>query len=248
MKKNIISFGNWRYYKTLEKLKNSALERGNIDNIFLLKESDIEPYFYEKNIKLFNENRGFGYWSWKPYFIKQFLARCNDDDYFLYIDSGNLILNDLTPLFKILEKNKKGIVLFNNCDGSPDGSNWKNINWTKADCFNLLGLTSEKYTYGNQVNGSFILFKKTDFSIKFFNTFLQAATNYHIISDYQNITENFNKNEFRDHRHDQSVLSLLSIHYDIQIIRDPSQWGNHLDENKEDYSQLIEHHRRKFYI
>ena len=51
MKKNIISFGNWRYYKTLEKLKNSALERGNIDNIFLLKESDIEPYFYEKNIK-----------------------------------------------------------------------------------------------------------------------------------------------------------------------------------------------------
>lgn len=246
-RKILFSFGNWKYYVALEHLHESAKKLGNIDEIRILKESDIESNFYVKNAKHFSNNRGFGYWVWKSYFIKKFLETANDNDVFLYVDSGNLIEGDLTPLFEKCWHDKKGIILFENTDGEPNGDVWKNNLWTKSDCFNLLGLTDSKYLYGNQVNASYIVFRKTEFSLKFFDLYFNACQNYNIISDAPNITDNFNK-DFRDHRHDQSILSLLSIHYNLTICRDPSQWGNHRITENSDYKQLFFHHRRKFYF
>jgi hypothetical protein len=42
-----------------------------------------------------------------------------------------------------------------------------------------------------------------------------------------NICGKPNLDEFIDHRHDQSVLSLIATHYGLQGFRWPSQWGNH---------------------
>jgi hypothetical protein len=245
--KILFSFGNWKYYDTLDHLKDSVEKYGNVDEIRILKESDIETNFYFKNVKHFSDNRGFGYWVWKSYFINKFLQSANDNDVFLYVDSGNLVEGDLSPLYEKCWKDSKGIILFENTDGEPDGNVWKNNLWTKSDCFNLLGLTDSKYVYGNQVNASYIVFRKTDFTVKFFDLYLRVCQNYNIISDAPNITENFNK-DFRDHRHDQSILSLLSIRYNITIDRDPSQWGNHKIKEDSKYKQLFFHHRRKYYI
>jgi hypothetical protein len=244
--KTLFSFGNWKYYDTLDHLEDSTKNFGNVDNIRILKESDIDTSFYIKNYKHFLDNRGFGYWVWKSYFIDKFLKTAKDNDVFLYADSGNLVENDLTPLFDACWNDKKGIILFENADGEPNGEIWKNNLWTKSDCFNLLGLTSNEYLYGNQVNASYIVFRKTDFSLKFFDVYLKASQNYNIISDAPNITNDLNK-DFRDHRHDQSILSLLSIRYKITILRDPSQWGNHRITNDSTYKQLFFHHRRKYY-
>ena len=167
-KKILFSFGNWKYYDTLDHLQESVEQFGNVNEIKILKESDIETNFYLKNSKHFLDNRGFGYWVWKAYFINKFLKSCNDNDIFLYVDSGNLVEADLTPLYEKCCKDKKGVILFENTDGEPDGKVWKNNLWTKSDCFNLMGLKSEEYLFGNQVNASYIVFRKTDFSIKVF--------------------------------------------------------------------------------
>ena len=247
MKKILFSFGNWRYYETLQMLKKSAIEHGKIDDIVLFKEPDIEADFYKKNIKHFNDRRGFGYWIWKSYFIKKFLDKANENDVFMYADSGNEVTGDLTPLYDICLNDPKGIILFENTDGEPNGNVWTNNLWTKSDCFNLMGLKTDEYVYGRQVNASYIVFRKTEFSQKFFDCYLEVCQNYNIISDAPNVTENFNK-DFRDHRHDQSILSLLSIRYKINILRDPSQWGNHRSLANSPYKQLFFHHRRKYYI
>ena len=42
-----------------------------------------------------------------------------------------------------------------------------------------------------------------------------------------------------DHRHDQSILSLLGRKYNIKNIPDISQYGN----DRRDIKQIIEHHR-----
>lgn len=247
MKKVLFSFGNWRYYSTLDVLKQTAQENGKVDKIHILKEPDIDADFYKKNILHFNDRRGFGYWVWKSYFIKKFLDAADDNDVFMYVDAGNEVIGDLTPLYDICQKDKKGVVLFENADGAQDGKVWTNNLWTKSDCFNLMDLKTDEYVYGNQVNASYIVFRKTDFSNKFFNCYLQVCQNYNIISDAPNITDNFNK-DFRDHRHDQSILSLLSIRYKLTILRDPSQWGNHRSLANSTYKQLFFHHRRKYYI
>lgn len=246
MNKILFSFGNWHYYISLEQLKKSADNYGHVDSIHLFKESDIDPEFYRENTQHFKDNRGFGYWIWKAYFINKFLLSANDQDIFFYVDAGNEVIGDLSPLFDLCQKDSKGIILFENTDGEPTGNVWKNIQWTKSDCFNLTGLNTPEYLYGNQVNASYIVFRKSSFSVNFFNQFLEFCKNYFIISDAPNITDNFNI-EFKDHRHDQSILSLLSIQHNITICRDPSQWGNCRIKVGE-YGQLLNHHRRKYYI
>lgn len=246
-KKIFFSFGNWKYYSALDHLRESAKYIGNVDEIRILKESDIDTQFYINNAKHFSFDKGFGYWIWKSYFIQKFLKDAKDDDVFLYVDSGNLVESDLTPLYEKCWNDTKGIVLFENTDGEPNGDVWKNNLWTKSDCFNMMGLNTPEYVFGNQVNASYIVFRKTDFTKKFFDAFLDACQHFNIISDAPNITEDFNK-DFRDHRHDQSILSLLSIRYKLTILRDPSQWGNHKIKNDSEYKQLFFHHRRKYYF
>ena len=73
MKKIVFSFGDWRYYLTLDLLKESIEKNGNVDKVLIFKESDIDGSFYKKNIKHFNDNRGFGYWIWKSYLINKLL-------------------------------------------------------------------------------------------------------------------------------------------------------------------------------
>lgn len=236
MKKILISFGNWDYYSSLQKLKLSAEIKGHIDSIVLFKDSDIDPDFYKKYIRHFCDGRGFGYWVWKAYFIKKIFNSIDDDVAILYVDAGNEVIDDLTPLYDVCSIDEKGVVLFNNCD-NPDGIILKNNQWTKSDCFNLMGLNTAEYINGDQVNASYILFRKTNFSAMFFDEFFNACKNYNIISDAPNVTEDFNK-DFVDHRHDQSVLSLLSIKYKITILRDPSQYGKH--------RQFFDHHRKKY--
>lgn len=248
MNKIFFSFGNWKYYASLEMLHRSVVQYGNINSFYTLKESDIDISFYQKNSRHFKDGRGFGYWIWKPYFINIFLKSSNNNEsIYLYADAGNLVIRDLTPLYELCQNNPKGIILFENTDGEPNGQVWKNNMWTKSDCFNLMNLNTEEYFYGNQVNASYIVFRKTDFSVEFFKEFLYYCENYNIISDAPNITENFNK-DFKDHRHDQSILSLLAIKHKITIVRDPSEWGNQRITIDSPYKQLFNHHRRNFIV
>ena len=46
-----------------------------------------------------------------------------------------------------------------------------------------------------------------------------------IITDGQNQCDLDNLEGFKEHRHDQSVLSILAIKNEIQLHRDPSQYG-----------------------
>lgn len=244
--KTIFSFGTWQYYPALDELQRSGEKY--VDNIVKLKESDLPTSFYIKNIKHFKDKRGFGYWIWKSFFINQFLLNATDDDLFLYIDSGNIIVNDPAPIFNLCKASEKGVILFDNRDGEPNGNVWKNNLFTRSDCFKLMGLVDKKYTHGNQVDASYICFRKTEFSVKFFNLFQECCENYNIISDAPSTIQPFIVDKFRDHRHDQSILSLLSIHYNIPIFHEPSQWGNNTRPVDYHYKQIFDHHRRKFYI
>jgi hypothetical protein len=246
MQKILFTFANWKYYKALDALKYTAETYGKVDKVYTFKESDIDSDFYYKNSKIFHEKRGFGFWIWKSYFINKLLNKASNDDIFIYMDSGNEVISDLQPLYDLCRRDKKGIILFENTDGEPYGNVWKNNMWTKSDCFNLMGLNKDEYIYGNQINASYIVFRKTDFSKKFFQCYMDVCQNYNIISDAKNITDDFNK-DFKDHRHDQSILSLLSIRYKITIMREPSQWGNHKITLDSPYKQLLIHCRRKYY-
>lgn len=238
MKKYLLTFGTEDYYGSINLLAKSC--KNMIDAAFLLTEHDIPKDFYDKNIEIFSQKRGFGYWLWKPFFILKALESIQDGDLLLYCDSGSIVINDLKYLFDLCLKNN-GTLLFENQNGCSNGKH-RNKEWTKADCFNLMNCNEDKYINGDQVDAAFQVYQKNEFNLNLIKEYLHFCQNINILTDCPNITGQ-NQNTFIDHRHDQSVLSLLAIKYDIKLEKCPSDFRNYSHEC--DFPITFFHHKLK---
>lgn len=210
MKKILIYFGSKGYEDSKKRLYDTA--KDYFDEIIPYGEEDIDRDFYDSNKKLFDDIRGFGYWIWKAYFILKSLKNLNEGDICFYVDATAVFVNSPEVLIQKCIKST-GIVLFEN-------GHYLNYHWTKADCFNLMNLSEDKYIYGKQADAAFQLYKKNDKTLDFVNELLFHCSNYNIISDAANITGD-NHSEFKQHRWDQSVLSLLAIKHNIILTKSP---------------------------
>lgn len=236
-KKILISFAtNNRWYKSQQQL-NSSAKHGGFNGTIDYTDKGREWEFVKKYQDISN-TRGYGFWQWKPIIILDALSKLDEGDIVGYIDSGNLIINNLDYIFNIC--NEKDIVLFDNRDGNYKQDTHKNREWTKRDCFVLMDCDSERYYDASQVNASYQFYKKTPQTIKFLEEYKQYCDNDNIISDLPNIIYK-NLPEFKDHRHDQSILSLMAIKHNITLLPEPSEWGNYLQNRP--YPQLFLHHR-----
>lgn len=214
----LISYADKAFFKSQKLLKKSALKHG-ADKVVLYDDNWLRSQreFYIKNKRILDEPRGAGYWIWKPYIILHTLLKLGDDDILIYIDSGAEIISDIMPLVRLTSF--QDVVLFNN-----DGH--KNKTWTKRDCFYYMNCDSEEYHNGEQVSAGYVVLKKTQFSIEMLIEWLTYCTDERVVTDQPNECGLPNDLSFQDHRHDQSVLSILALKYQIDIYRNPSQWGN----------------------
>ncbi len=222
MKTHLVSFSTLQYRRSQKQLEESALTFG-IDIVHSFTEKDLKKTtFYNENHAIFSQTRGFGYWLWKPYFILEMLKKLPKGDILMYSDSDVIILNSLIPLFDIC--NKQDIVLF-------QVHSRLNKIWTKRDTFISMNCDCTKFYEAEQVCGSPQLYKVNQYSIEFVESWLKYCSDSQVISDDPNILGHENIEGFIEHRHDQSILSLLSLKFEIQIHRDPSQWGNKYKDN-----------------
>lgn len=236
-KKILISFAtNPKWYRAQQLLNNSAKNAG-FDGVISYTDKNKVWEFANKYNDV-SKTRGYGFWQWKPIIILDALNMLNDGDVVGYVDSGNTVVNNLQYIFDICDKQE--IVLFDNRDGNFQQDTHKNREWTKRDCFVLMDCDSEEYYNASQVDASYQFYKKTPNTIKFLQEYLEFCSNDNIISDLPNITKP-NLPEFKDHRHDQSILSLLAVKHKIPLLPEPSEWGNYLTDRP--YTQLFLHHR-----
>jgi len=237
MKKILVSFAtNPKWYKAQEGLNNSA-KSGGFDGVISYTDSGRDWDFIKKYTNI-TDTRGYGFWQWKPLIILDALSKLDDGDIVAYVDSGNIIVNRLDYVFD--RCSETGITLFENRDGNYQKQTHKNKEWTKRDCFVLMNCDSRDYYNASQVDGSYQLYKKTPDTIKFLEEYREYCSNDNIISDLPNITA-ANLPEYIDHRHDQSILSLMAVKYNISLLPEPSEWGNYLVDRP--YPQLFFHHR-----
>jgi|APGre2960657404_1045060.scaffolds.fasta_scaffold19714_4 hypothetical protein len=242
MNTHLIVFGTDDYKNSISSLIKSSENYFDITHVFNL--NDIDENFKNKNKNILEQGRGAGYWLWKPYFIHKVLLDSNDGDVIFYVDAGNIFINDPSLLYEKLSENND-IILFDNRDGMADGEPPPNKDWTKKDTFILMGLDDSKYTDGPHVNASYQIYKKSPKTISFVKELLEWSQNENILTDISNITGN-NYPSFKDHRHDQSVLSLMALKYNINLEIDPSEWGNKCGIRKT--PQLFLHHRDRNFI
>jgi hypothetical protein len=238
MKTLLISFASSpKWCRSQENLNKSAENKG-VNGYISYNLSNLEKEFFDKNKDILNNyTRGCGYWMWKSCIFKQAIEKLEDNDILLYVDSGHTIINNLNYIIEQCKKDD--IVFFNNMDKKKQHFNRK---WTKRDCYVLMDCDDEIYYDAPQVDASIMLFKKCDFVKKFLDEFYYYANNRNIITDLPNITKP-NLPEFHDHRHDQSILSIMAKKYNINLLPQPSQFGSELERP---YEQLFYHHRGVF--
>jgi hypothetical protein len=100
----------------------------------------------------------------------------------------------------------------------------KNRRWTKRDCFVLTGCDDEKYWNGFHVEAGKCAYRKNDFVMMLVEEWLGYASNENIITDIPNICGKPNFPEFQDHRHDQSILALMTIKHSIKTVDSLELW------------------------
>lgn len=238
MKRFLCSYGNEPYYGSLSYLGKTAMEKGGIDEFLPYTRDIIEPTeFYRKNRYILDKPRGNGYWMWKPYIILDSFSMMEEGDVVMYTDAAMEFISDASVLYNIT--NDKGRMLF------VLPGNHLNRTWTKRDCFVLMNCDATRYYDSVQTQGAVSLWQKNEANVVLLTEWLKVMRDPRIVTDDPNFCGQ-NLPEFKDHRHDQSVLSLLTVKYDIERFRDPTQWGNdELPMENSPYAQILNHHRKK---
>ena len=175
---------------------------------------DLDKEFITKNNKILSSSRGAGYWLWKPYIILDMLNKINDDDYLIYMDSGACLTGDPTNYLEMIDD--KGILSFSMVQ--------KTSKWTKGDCFfEINQVNKNDFAESNQIQGTYIFLRKCDYSVSFVKRWLFLCEKENLITDQPNINMR-NFSDFIDHRHDQSILSLLIYNESIMNIPQIDQY------------------------
>lgn len=224
-----------RGYFNAQKLNSkTGLEVAGFDDVISYGFNSLSEDFKKKHYRHFEYTRGAGYWVWKPQIIIDALSRVKNDDIVMYSDSGCHFIHTMNPIFEIMENTSKKCLCFN--------LSQKECDWTKRDCFISMNCDEKDIVYGRQIMGTFFLCKKNDFSIFIVNEWQKWMSNFHMVAD-EFISPSLAPNypEFKEHRHDQSILSLLCKKYKVDFMEDITEYGN-ISERKT--PQIVSHTRR----
>ncbi|HEY2825955.1 MAG TPA: hypothetical protein VGJ04_00015, partial [Pirellulales bacterium] len=139
-------------------------------------------------------------------------------DVVVYSDSAIEFIADIHPLIEICLQGS-GPMLFQTHDHL-------NIAWTKRDCLIGMDCDTPRFHRTQQLMGGLQIYRRCETSSEFVQSWLSYCFQEHLLTDSPNTCGLPNYPEFVEHRHDQSVLSLLAEKWRLPIYRDPSQWGN----------------------
>lgn len=168
---------------------------------FLKKCEDFWPIhrdFIEKNA------RGYGYWLWKPYLIKHTMQFMDENDVLFYCDTDFIFReNNFNELLKDVKKCK--II------GSSTGR--KELTWNKMDTINRIGVEISENDI--QIQAGILLIsvcKETRTLVEEWYSICCENT-YKYLDDTP--SSKLNHSSFIEHRHDQSIFSLLLKKHNI---------------------------------
>ena len=174
---------------------------GGFDKVIEYSPQDLDEDFRRKNERILKQEKGGGYWLWKPYIIRRTLQGMEEGDFLFYADAGSFFTGPVEPLIELMEKKNQDVL--------PFLARGLERHWTKRDVFTLMGCDTAEYADTRQFKATFSLWRKTAFSLKLADEWLSHSQDERMITDTPNQSGKDNYPGFRGNRHDQSVWSLL---------------------------------------
>jgi hypothetical protein len=215
----LVSFADGPFNLRAERFVEEAASLEIFDRIEVFGKKDLPQPFLDRH-ESFLHGRGFGYWIWKPVIIAQSLAQLKSDDLLVYLDAGSTLnpsgRDRMLEYFNICRDSRDQMLSFMNV--------YTEQMWTKADLavrLRVHGCPSIMAT--SQLSSGFVVLGKTHSNRDLVNTWAELAVEegYHFSDDSPSRTQNHSR--FQEHRHDQSISSLLRkirgtaiTHYEVQ--------------------------------
>jgi len=213
--------------KSAELCRQSALKHEcNVSRIYTA--DDLHSDFVRKNYKTLIQEKGAGYFLWKPQIIWQEYMDLKAGDVLIYTDAGVEFLNNVNHLVKVLDD----VMVF--------GGQFRHGDWCKGDV-----LTNPDVI---QLQASAMLFRKSDKAEQFINLWLNLCQVPGYIDDSLSVLEN--EPGFQEHRWDQALLTEIQLLMGIKSHWWPASYCegkaifpklNHTDT----YPVIFNHHRRR---
>lgn len=206
---------------------------------------------YERMGETWWTQRGIGFWLWKPYIIDLVMSKLPDGDLLVYSDAGVEFIDNIRY---IIDRMDQDVWLF--------GNNWEHAHWCKRDvveamwpfrpnrfCGDNGALGWEDF--GKQVQASVVFFRVSDYSRELVAEWLAYGEEWEYLID-DSPSHFRNHPEFREHRHDQAILTTLAyregikLHYWPAMYNDGAFTYEKLPEYaSDDYPVLFHHHRKR---
>lgn len=209
----VCNFADERFTDQQKINTQSAYERGKADKVLEFHEQDIAE-LKKEHPEHFKIKRGYGLWFWKPYIILKALDMIEEGDCLFYCDSGAVFIDDLHQMIPDLEASGHDLMVFE----QPLLAHC----FTKGEAYKLLDCDDFS---GNQLLGGYIFLKKSSQSISYMKKWLDAMSDLRVLSGEIFDSSISNPKGFREHREDQSVLTILCKKWGIEAHRDPSDCG-----------------------
>jgi len=203
-----LTYGTEAFQATASVLASSARAVG-FDQAYVTTQTEVmNTEFGTRNRDVLMMPRGGGYWLWKPYIIDRALRQANPDDVIFYCDAGRTTYYGFTSFPKLLidrvRGERQGVIL------GPAIPHLGTIGqWTKRDCLTIMGADPEFISRALIISG-WNLWRPTARAFEVLRLWLQYCENKLCLTDEPNKCGLPNYDDFCDHRHDQSILSVLA--------------------------------------
>lgn len=205
MQIHFCTFGNTQLFAlSLHILSDEAKSSGYFNTINVYTEFDI-PYEYQT---FMTENkRGYGYWIYKPLLLLDMFKKTKAGDIIVYADAGCAI--STTEEAKANWKSWIHDIITHESHIVSFQTPHTEEKYTKAELFELMKCNEDKYTKTGIFQASVQLYMNTSENVSLIEEQLRIMKydNYHYLTDAPSYIQN--PDTFIDHRHDQSILSLL---------------------------------------
>ena len=213
---HFITFGDSKnYYNAGKRLGKQIEETTLFDNVEVFNEGKlVQKYPTFKNHLDFckKEVKGFGYWIWKSFLVYHELSNLNHNDMLVYLDAGCEINN------KALYKLRLYIDYAFKNDFLGFGVE-NDLQWTKKELLDRLQFNNSD-VLKPQCESGLLFIKKCNRTMDLMKQWYDLSFE----SDYFYITDEHNRNiqnkYFKEHRRDQSILSILLKKNKFKYIKD----------------------------
>ena len=189
------------YKRRAHKLTQSALEYKIADKCYIYNwQSVMDTEFGKKHKHILSSTIGAGYWLWKPYIICEALDnKIDDNDILIYHDAGRLRFDYsfnaqtsprvIETINKFSESTRDALISYDSKTTIDD--------YTDSSC--IYSLKGDDVKGCDMVTAGFSMWKKTSRARELAGDWLDKC-----------VLDNNIKGPRATHRHDQSVLSIVS--------------------------------------